>query len=124
MLEALMLGDADALPPWVGRAPKSEVAALTVHVLRLAGDGDAVARRIVQRGAADLVSHAVALVRRLQPWAEPPRLVPYGGVLRQPLMRDLLARALAEQLPEAQLVDPVEDAVAGALRYSRKLALN
>ncbi len=123
ILEALKLPDADALPPWVGRAPKSEVAALTVHVLRLAVEGDAVARQIVAQGADDLASHAVALVRRLQPWAEPPRVVPYGGVLRQPLMRDLLARALAEQLPEARLVDPVEDAVAGALRYARKLAL-
>lgn len=123
ILDALQLPNADALPPWVGRAPKSEVAALAVHVLRLAREGDAVAHRIVERGAEDLALHAVALVRRLQPWPEPPRVVCYGGVLRQPLMRDLLARALKKQLPDAQIVDPVEDAVAGALRYARKLAL-
>ena len=123
VLDVLDLPDADELPPWIGRAPKSEVAALTVHVLRLAGEGDAVARQIVERGADDLVAHAVALVCRLQPWPEPTRVVCYGGILRQPLMRDLLARALKKQLPDAHLVDPVEDAVAGALRYARKLAL-
>ena len=123
LLEVLDLPNADALPPWVGRAPKADVAALTVHAIQLAREGDAVAHAVLEGAMRNLAQHAAALVRRLGPWPEPPHVARYGGVLHDPLMQDLLSGALDEFVPGATASGPESDATTGALRYARRFVL-
>jgi glucosamine kinase len=112
----------DAVPPWSGRAEKAEIAALGVHALRLAAEGDEVAARIV-RGAADaLAAHATALIARLGPWTGSIPVVLHGGVARDPTFGRYLRCALAAADPRLQPREALADAVTGALRIARELA--
>ena len=120
VMERLDVTEFDALPPWIGRSSKSEVAALATEVVRLAEGGDAVAGEILARAARELVLHVEALVRRLGPWPGSPRVVLYGGVLRSDYIRELIGAELARRVPEAKLVPTAGDAVSGALRHARR----
>ena len=120
VMERLDVSEFDALPPWIGRSSKSEVAALATEVVRLAEQGDGVAGEILAGAARELVLHVEALVQRLGPWPGSPRVVLYGGVLRSDYVRELIASALARQAPEATLVPTAGDAVSGALRHARQ----
>jgi glucosamine kinase len=122
LMQAIGLSLPDAVPPWAGRAEKYEIAALAVHVLRLAAEGDEVATDLARRSAAALAEHAAALVTRLHPWSGPIPVVFHGGVARDPVYGGFLVRALAEL---AMGLDPREglaDAVTGAVRFARELA--
>jgi len=120
-LEVLELADTLGIPPWVGRSSKAEIAALCTHVIVAAGEGDAVARALVEREARQLALHVVALYARLGPWTAPVPVVFHGGVLGTELYSGLVARALDETGHPFQVRPPVADAVAGALRYARAL---
>jgi len=120
-LELLGVDDARGIPPWAGRAAKSEIAALASHVIRAAEGGDEVALRIVATEARALAEHAVALRGRLESWAGEVPVVFHGGVLGTALYSDLVRRALVDADPVFRVVPPVADAVAGALRFARAL---
>ncbi|CAN5710237.1 BadF/BadG/BcrA/BcrD ATPase family protein [soil metagenome] len=124
LLNALGLSLPDAIPPWAGRAEKSEIAALAVHVLRLAEEGDSVAERLARASASALADHAAALVRRLAPWTAPIPVVFHGGVARDPLYERLLMEELAELDVGMEPRDGVADAVTGAVRFACELALS
>lgn len=121
LLEILGLAIPDALPPWIARAEKSEVALLAMHVLRIADRGDRVAREIVAEAALDLASHVDALVARLAPWSEPPAVVLHGGVAQDPVFGPTVTRILEKRAEPVRVVPSAADAVTGALEYARTL---
>jgi glucosamine kinase len=118
LLAALGLSLADAVPPWAGRSEKSEIAALAVHVLRLAEEGDAVALRIARGAAADLAAHARALVQRLGPWSGPIPVVFHGGVARDPFFEACLSDAIRQLGLGVVPHEAMADAVAGAVQIA------
>ncbi len=122
LLEAIGLSIPDAVPPWAGRAEKSEIAALAVHVLRLAEDGDEVAIRLARHSAGSLIDHAGALVQRLGPWTARVPVVFHGGVARDPYFRTCLIEALDALDLGLVAREGVADAVTGAVRFARELA--
>ena len=105
----------NGIPPWVGRAAKGDIAALSRHVTAAAAAGDAVALDVLRREAAELALHPRALAGVLGPWTAPVSVVFHGGVLSSPLYARLLAEALAGGAHEFRVRPPVADAVAGAL---------
>ncbi|MBW3630269.1 MAG: hypothetical protein KY464_13350 [Gemmatimonadetes bacterium] len=117
-LRELDLASANDVPPWVGRAAKSEIAALAVYVVRAAVAGDEVAERLVQEGAQALAEHAAALVERLAPWVAPPPVVLHGGLARNATFGEAVRRALAALPMPLQAREPVGDAVSGAVRLA------
>jgi glucosamine kinase len=122
LLAAIGLSLPDAVPPWAGRAEKSEIAALAVHVLRLAADGDEVAIGLARESASALADHAAALVRRLGPWKRSIPVVFHGGVARDAIFGDYLRASLAEFAMGLEPRDALADAVAGAVQFARELA--
>ncbi len=113
----------DALPPWVGRAGKADVARLTAGVIELAKSEDEVAFRILQSAAGDLASHAFALRERLAPWSGASAVVLHGGVTRHPLFVDLVAEALSGAPADFNLRPSESDAVTGAVRLANASTL-
>jgi glucosamine kinase len=120
-LELLEVEDERGIPPWAGRAEKADVAALAVHVVRAAEEGDAVALRVVDREARELASHAVALARRLEPWSGVIPVAFHGGVLGVDYYADVVRRALAAHEYPFVIRPSVADAVAGALSLARRM---
>jgi N-acetylglucosamine kinase-like BadF-type ATPase len=105
---------------------KSEIAAFTVETCRLAEDGDAVARELYVRGARELASQIVAVIRRTGLGAEdddadsfPVGLI--GSVFRAAeLFADPLAASVREAAPRAR-VSVVEMApVGGSLQLAAR----
>lgn len=113
--------DPEALIGWAAAASKAEIAALAPLVLAAAEAGDDVAEDMVARAAANLAAHVVALIPRLGPWPEPPRLVLAGGLLDsgRPLRRRV-QDALGARRCEVRLVDRPVDAARGAATLVRK----
>ncbi len=68
-------GTPEGLLTWAERAGKGQVAALAPHVIRLAQEGDGVARTLVEQALADLVAH----VEALREWAASSLAVDGGG---------------------------------------------
>jgi N-acetylglucosamine kinase-like BadF-type ATPase len=99
----------------VGRAGKSEIAALAVRVLAVARGGDGVAGQVVRGAAAGLAAHAAALIQRLGPWSAPTPVVVNGGLTRDALFNERVGDALrATGLALVQRA-AAADAVAGAV---------
>jgi glucosamine kinase len=121
LLHTLGLAVPEAIPPWIARAEKSEVALLAVHVLRLSEQGDQVAREIVSEAALDLGTHVEALVDRLGPWTMVPPVVLHGGLARDPIFAPHLNRVLRGTPTALKLVESRRDAVGGALELARGL---
>ncbi len=122
LLAAIGLSLPDAVPPWAGRAEKFEIAALAVHVLRLAEEGDEVAMELARSSAAALAEHAAALLKRLGPWSRPVPVVFHGGVARDPLFGEYLRVALDSLDAGLETREGLADAVAGAVQFARELA--
>jgi glucosamine kinase len=120
-LELLSLDDERGIPPWAGRAEKADVAALAVHVVDAAEEGDAVALRLVEREARELACHAVALARRLEPWSGPVPIAFHGGVLAVDFYAEVVRSALEEYEYRFDVRESAADAVAGALSCARRL---
>jgi N-acetylglucosamine kinase-like BadF-type ATPase len=120
-LQLLELGGPEAIPPWVGRAEKAAVAALAIHVIDAAEAGDAVAVGLMEHEARELASHAVALARRLEPWAGAVPIVFHGGTLGAGFYAAAVTRALNGADYTFEVRPGVADAVAGALSYARRM---
>lgn len=121
LLAALGLRDFDDLVRWTATATPSQVASLAPHLLNAAREGEVVAQRTVDEGAAELA----ALVRTLLPHFPPDGpigLATGGGLLRPgtPLARALGA-ILAAELPRVHLRPEPVDPPLGALRLAAAL---
>lgn len=122
LLEVLGLSTPDAVPPWAGRAEKSEIASLAVYALRLSGSGDAVATGIVRAAAAALAAHVSALAGRLEPWSRPVPVVLHGGVASDPAFERHIRNELDRLDLALEIQAAASDAVAGAIQLARQLA--
>jgi N-acetylglucosamine kinase-like BadF-type ATPase len=93
LVEAVHLGDVPA-----ERCPE-----MTPLLFEVAESGDAVAADVVRRQADEVVTFAVAALRRLDAMAEPMEVVLGGGVLTagHPLLMDAIERSLGERAPYA-----------------------
>jgi glucosamine kinase len=120
-LRELGLHSAHDLPPWVGRASKSEIAALAVHVVR-AAESDEVAGRVVREGAVGLAEHAGALIERLAPWTSAPGVVLHGGLARNATFAGAVRAAFAQLPTPPEIRQAAADAVSGAVRLARLAA--
>jgi glucosamine kinase len=118
LLDVLGLTGPDAIPPWIGRAPKADVSALAVHVMQLAQTGDSAAREIIVEAALDLAAHVDALVERLSPWDEPPCVVLHGGLAAQPTFAAQVEALLENRRPPLRVAASAADAVSGAIGYA------
>ena len=119
LLRDLGLSSVHDIPPWAGRAPKAEIAALAVHVVRAADGRDAVARRLVREAAEALAEHARALAERLGPWTGAPPVVLHGGLARNATFARAVRKALRGLAPPLHVREPVADAVSGAVWLAR-----
>ena len=101
---------------YTGRIRERRVAELSPVVFAAAKAGDAVARSIVDRLAAELVAMARALIRRLRLSRLDPDVVLGGGVFRtdDQAFFDALAAGIAEVAPRARLVRLTAPPVVGA----------
>jgi glucosamine kinase len=123
VMERLGVDEPRQIATWAGRAAKAEIAALVPEVIRLAEGGDAPALEILRGAAREQALHAAALIERLAPWSEAPRVVLLGGVFAIDLFRDLVTRAMTERIPGGFRVrEPETDAVGGAVRMAASLA--
>lgn len=121
LLPLLDLEDPRAIPPWVGRAAKADVAALARVVLDAAGQGDEAAWRVVEEAAAGLAEHVEALWARLAPWSGEVPVVFHGGVLGSSLLGDAVGVRLHASARPFVVRPAAADAVDGALRFARGL---
>lgn len=119
LLDVIGLAVPEALPAWVGRAEKSEVAMLAVHVIRACERGDDVALEIVRSAASDLANHVQALSVRLGPWEGVVPIALHGGVATDPVFDPFLRDRIVQTVANSTIVPPAADAVAGALRLAR-----
>lgn len=120
LLHALGLPSPDSVPPWAGKAAKSDIAALAVHALREAEKGDGVALDLVRGAASQLAEHAAALARRLAPWSAPVPVVFHGGTARDPIFSHVLRERIARLDLDLQPREAQADAVTGAVRLARE----
>ncbi len=129
LLDALSLGDAQELVPWVAGASKREVGVLAPLVLRAAADGDAGAAAIRGRGIEALASHLTVAreawddawddaggdVGASFPLAFAGGLLKEGGFLREAV--GTIAEEMGAEISSAPVV-PVRGAALLALRLA------
>jgi glucosamine kinase len=119
LLEALSVTDVGALVPWAAAASKAEVARLAPLVARAAEEGDSVADRLLADAALQLEGHVAAVLERTGPWAAPPEVVLWGGIVGE---KGPLRARVAERLAglpvtvAARVLDPALGAARLALR--------
>lgn len=99
------------------RVPQSRIPELAPLVFRAAGEGDAVARSIVDRLADELVDWACAVIRRLRLARLDPDVVLAGGVFQteEPGFYARLGQGIHAVAPGARLVRLSQPPVLGAL---------
>lgn len=98
------------------------IAALAPLVFQCAGAGDAVAQQVIAQAAEDLSDMVRTVARSLALGAGEYALVYAGGVLvRQPALRESIARRLAEWTLAPSSVHVAVDPVLGALRLAAEL---
>ncbi|MEP0548707.1 MAG: BadF/BadG/BcrA/BcrD ATPase family protein [Rhodothermales bacterium] len=123
VLDELGLRSPDEIPPWAGRAEKTEIAALAPLVARVAAEGDDRAEQLVATTAQELARLVAALVERLGPWTNAPTVVYFGGMFRTPGFARRVDDAIAQAVPGGvRRREAAEDAVGGALRMAWALA--
>jgi glucosamine kinase len=121
LLRVLSLQEPAGIPPWAGRASKSDIAALARPVLEAAAAGDGLALRVVEHHARELASHVIALAHRLGPWPGDVPVVFHGGVLRSGLYASMVDLQLAQNAHRYRIQPAQADAVHGALAYARAM---
>ena len=97
-----------------------EIAALAPVVIKIARSGDVVARNLVDDAGRNLAELALALILRVDPKNEPPRIVCAGGLFRaSAALRRSFARHLKKAVPGARISLLRREPVEGALALAR-----
>ena len=88
-----------------GKIPDDDLIGLAPMLLQAAGQGDPVARTVVNRLADEIAVMAITAMRRLDLTGLATPVILGGGVItaRSPLLMDGIARQLAEAAPHAQV---------------------
>lgn len=117
LVSALGAARAEDLPRRLAadRPSRPELAALAPLVFQATADGDAVAHRLLERGAGELARSVTAVARRLDMTRDRLEVVTVGGLFSagDQLLRPLEGE-LALRLPSARLVTPELPPAAGA----------
>ena len=121
LLAALGLRSFDDLVRWAATATPAQVAGVAPHLLNAAQEGEAVAQRVVDQAARELVE----LVRLLEPAFPPDQklvVATAGGLLTpgSPLST-AFREALRLTLPRASVREHPVDTLLGALRLAAEL---
>jgi N-acetylglucosamine kinase-like BadF-type ATPase len=105
-----------ALAIYFGEIDNERLHELVPVLMRVAGEGDAVALSIVDRMAEEVVTMARVALTRLDIADRPAEVVLGGGVLRArvPVLMDLIAARAAVAIPLADLVIAADPPVVGA----------
>ncbi len=123
LLVALGLKTFDDLIRWAATATPAQVAALAVHVVNAASEGEMVAQRIVTEAASELAQLVRVLTRHF-PGSGPISIATTGGLLRpgSPLVAALRDKVRTDA-PRARFgdVNGSVDAPVGALRLAAEL---
>ncbi len=101
--------------------PRRRVASLAPLVVQVAEAGDAVAREIIERGAADLASLVAAVAGRLAVMQPFPLALSGGVLVGNQCMREELARQLAARRMNVGPVAVVAEPVWGAVRMAERV---
>jgi N-acetylglucosamine kinase-like BadF-type ATPase len=95
---------------------RDRISAIARDVVRIAGDGDAVAAEIVSTGAARLGDTALGVARQLHTPGTPIVVYPTGGVFAsRGLVREPFAERVRTAWPEAIIAEPQFPPVVGAV---------
>jgi glucosamine kinase len=111
----------EELVHWALRANKADVAGLATVVARAVEQGDAVAGEILVRAVEDLESHVEAILEKLGPWQQPPRLALAGGLLRPGRALRAPLMTLLEKYRLSVLERPGDPALGAARRALQRL---
>ncbi len=104
-------------PAW----PRSRVAAMSELIDRIAGQGDWIARALLEQAAQNLAALAGSVRGQLFPDSAAVRVAPIGGVFRSAIVGERF-QLLVELTDGARCVPPLFDPVAGALLDSYRSA--
>jgi len=115
LMQALGIDDIDLMLHLAGSdgLRHGAIAALAPIVLDMAAAGDATARAILERGAAELGTMAATVARHLAMASDVP-IVLIGGLTAHPLYSMMIRAAIAERLPGARLLPPLLPPALGA----------
>ena len=120
LLGALGLQRFDDLVRWTTTATPAQVAALALHVLNAAKEGEAVAQHAVTDAARELAGLALALEPHF-PGSEPIPVAAAGGLLApQSPLAAALRESLAASVPRARLSSARIDPAVGALKLAAR----
>ncbi len=107
---------------WADSATKAQIAGLAPLVMA-ASNKDEVAAAIISEAAHALVNHLSALLRRLAPWHDPPRVALAGGTLVPGrAFRAVVERFINEREPSCVILSADIDGARGAAAIARRLA--
>jgi N-acetylglucosamine kinase-like BadF-type ATPase len=123
LTNALGLERIDDLSRLVGHdgLSRADIAALAPLVLEAAGDGDAPASDILERGAGELAIMVHAVATRLG-MVGAVRIALIGGLFSDRIYARMVAGAIARRLPEAIAAPPILPPVLGAALLAMQLA--
>jgi len=110
----------EQLVSWAAQASPGEIASLARIAIESASEGEEVATIIV----GEAVGHLAAYVQRVVEMAQlhQPEVALHGGLVQSgSVLRDAVARAVAEFLPDAHVLPDRVDPAVGALEIARAL---
>lgn len=107
---------------YVRGCPPEELAGFAPVITRAAGEGDAVARRVLDEGAHALAELVAGAARALR-FTTPPEVVLLGGCVRSGApYQPMVEAAIRTALPGARMVEPAGSPVDGAALNALALA--
>lgn len=120
LVEAAHCETPDELVSFTALSTKGDVAALAPVIIAAADAGDVVASGIVDEATAAHSSLMAAVVRRLDPWPEPPPIALTGGLIAPGrALREHTLRAVRSALQTFEVLERPIDAAAGAAAIAR-----
>lgn len=122
LLVAIGAENASQIPPWVGRATKSELAALAPTVFEAADEGDAVAFAVAGAQAREAARHIYALAEGLEPWSGTVPVVFHGGTFSSETYRAMVLAEINKHRLKYGVVAFSANPVEGALAHARRLS--
>lgn len=121
ILHFLQLNHPNDLINWVAKAPKSEVAGLSLTVFGAWQKKDKIAADILIAAAESLAQDAIACAQRLTNAKAPVQFVLSGSVLlKQPKFAALVHKQILQQLPNASVTPLQRESVWGAIELAKK----
>jgi N-acetylmuramic acid 6-phosphate etherase len=122
LLRALLLNELNDIPPWALSASKTEIASLAREVFAAAGNGDRIARDILEGAAHSIATDAMTCAARLAQRGRRVKFVFAGGVLlNQPGFQRRVAKQIRDGWAGAEVVPLKHEAALGAIALAREL---